>query len=111
MLNRRNRLLTSNDFRIVLRRGKKFPVNGGLIAILRTDVAEPLRFGFVVSKAVGNAVVRNRVKRRLRAASSLLAHDYRGADVVVRTDQQSPHISVEQWGRDLSASLTKVAGQ
>ncbi len=28
----------------------------------------PVRVGFVVSKAVGNAVVRNRVKRRLRAA-------------------------------------------
>ena len=28
----------------------------------------PLRVGFVVSKAVGNAVVRNRVRRRLRAA-------------------------------------------
>lgn len=28
---------------------------------------EPARVGFVVSKAVGNAVVRNRVKRRLRA--------------------------------------------
>ena len=28
--------------------------------------AAPVRIGFVVSKAVGNAVVRNRVKRRLR---------------------------------------------
>ena len=27
---------------------------------------QPARVGFVVSKAVGNAVVRNRVKRRLR---------------------------------------------
>jgi len=27
---------------------------------------EPVRVGFVVSKAVGNAVIRNRVKRRLR---------------------------------------------
>ena len=108
MLNRRNRLLTSSDFRIVLRRGKKFPVHGGLIAISRTNVAEPLRFGFVVSKAVGNAVVRNSVKRRLRAASSSLVHDYRGGDVVVRADQRSPQVSVDEWGRDLAVVLTKV---
>lgn len=31
-----------------------------------TAAGEPARVGFVVSKAVGNAVVRNRVKRRLR---------------------------------------------
>lgn len=30
------------------------------------DAEEPLRVGFVVSKAVGPAVVRNKVKRRLR---------------------------------------------
>ena len=32
----------------------------------RCSTATPARVGFVVSKAVGNAVVRNRVKRRLR---------------------------------------------
>ena len=32
---------------------------------MRSD-SPPTRVGFVVSKAVGNAVVRNRVKRRLR---------------------------------------------
>lgn len=41
------------------------------------------RFGFTVTKAVGNAVVRNRIRRRLRAAVTILApekaragHDY-----------------------------------
>jgi len=43
------------------------------------------RVGFVVSKAVGGAVVRNRVKRRLRAlARPLVSADERGCDVVVR---------------------------
>lgn len=45
----------------------------------------PPRVGFVVSKAVGNAVVRNRTKRRLRAAMAAeLAGIPTGCDVVVR---------------------------
>lgn len=50
----------------------------------------PPRVGFVVSKAVGGAVMRNRVKRRLRAASSTLlpALDV-GTDLVVRAQPDS----------------------
>jgi len=47
--------------------------------------SEPARFGFVVSKAVGGSVVRNRLRRRLRAVSSeLLVNGISGADIVVR---------------------------
>ena len=52
----------------------------------RTDArqAQPPRVGVVVSKAVGNAVVRNRVKRRLRAqVAPLLATVPPGTDLVL----------------------------
>jgi len=39
-------------------------VSGRLL--VRQDSEEPARVGFVVSKAVGSAVVRNTVRRRLR---------------------------------------------
>lgn len=45
----------------------------------------PTRVGFVVSKQVGNAVVRNRVKRRLRhMAPSWISTTEPPIDVVVR---------------------------
>jgi ribonuclease P protein component len=46
---------------------------------------EPLRVGFTVTKKVGNAVVRNRTKRRLREAVRLALNPEfeRGFDMVV----------------------------
>jgi ribonuclease P protein component len=49
------------------------------------DQSHVVRFGFIVSKAVGNAVVRNKVRRRLRAAAAqLLPYVQEGSDIVVR---------------------------
>ena len=76
----------------------------------RTDADSSLRCGFVVSKAVGNAVVRNMVKRRLRAACSTLVTTYSSADVVVRADQHAPEVSVEQWRDVLASVLDQVVG-
>lgn len=44
-----------------------------------------MRFGFTVTKKVGNAVVRNRTKRRLREAAQLLVREIpiRGVDLVL----------------------------
>jgi ribonuclease P protein component len=64
----------------------------------RTDArAElPPRVGFVVSKAVGNAVVRNRTKRRLRASvATRLTGIPAGLDLVVRAN---PAAAEATWG-------------
>ncbi len=51
------------------------------VRVMPSDL-EQSRFGFAVGKRVGNAVVRNRVKRRLREAVRALS-PARGWDVVV----------------------------
>ncbi|MBX3570530.1 MAG: ribonuclease P protein component [Rhizobiaceae bacterium] len=60
------------------RRGKLF-----LLEVLDRKDGKPARAGFTVTKKVGNAVVRNRVRRRLRealrvraAADMAPSHDY-----------------------------------
>lgn len=46
---------------------------------------DDVRFGFIVSKAVGNAVVRNTVRRRLKAVChEALSELEPGRDVVIR---------------------------
>ena len=55
-----------------------------MLHVLRTQGASS-RAGFVVSRAVGNAVTRNRVKRRLRhLASAALGASPVRVDLVVR---------------------------
>ncbi len=66
-------------------KGRKAP-SGGLVlqALLRDDDA-PVRLGFTVTKKVGNAVIRNRTRRRLREAARLLLRETpaAGADLVL----------------------------
>ena len=88
MLPRTARLHESADFRRVTRSG----VRAGrptLVVHAATGAVPQSRVGFVVSKAVGGAVVRNRVKRRLRhlVAAELATASVSGTparDVVVR---------------------------
>ncbi|MFV2195505.1 ribonuclease P protein component [Nocardiopsis sp. LOL_012] len=72
MLSPQNRMRRSAEFGSVMRSGRRS--SRGAVGVVYLpppedtprDRAEPPRVGFVVSKAVGNAVVRKRVQRRLR---------------------------------------------
>ena len=78
------RLRTAEDFRSTMRRGVRCGRPGLVLHMVRTD-QPPSRAGFVVSKAVGNAVRRNRVKRQLRhLVADRLALSPFEVDVVVR---------------------------
>jgi ribonuclease P protein component len=98
---------TGDEFRQVLRRGRKTRCRGGLIAVKSGGRNGDIRFGFVVPKAVGGAVVRNRVKRRLRAAAVSLVDCGLVADVVVRADSESEGVTVAQWADELSKALDR----
>lgn len=79
------RLRTPEEFRSVVRRGVRV-AGTTLVVHALAKPGPPSRAGFVVSRAVGGAVVRNRVKRRLRhlVAAVLDADGVRPVDVVVR---------------------------
>lgn len=65
--------------------------------------SEPTRFGFIVSKAVGDSVTRNLVRRRMRAvAHDVLPTLQTGTDIVVRG---LPGVDQVPW-QTLSSELT-----
>ena len=66
-MRREQRLTKRQDFAAVYRRGR--PYRSGLVILRALRTSQPLsRFGFTVGRPLGKAVVRNRVKRRLREA-------------------------------------------
>ena len=66
-------------------KGRKAPSPGLVLQALVRQDEQPVRLGFTVTKKVGNAVVRNRTKRRLREAARLLLRETPcvGADLVL----------------------------
>jgi ribonuclease P protein component len=65
--------------------GKKAAIGGVVLqALIRPD-DQPARLGFTVTKKVGNAVVRNRTRRRLKEAARLVldASPVFGVDLVL----------------------------
>lgn len=73
------------EFLRVAGKGRRAPAPGLVLQVLARDDAEPPRLGFTVTKKVGNAVVRNRTKRRLRAAARAVLADTSapGVDLVL----------------------------
>jgi ribonuclease P protein component len=70
-LPKKNRVLRSKDFRTVYDTGTRFanPLFAAF-CLCQPNEAGPY-IGFTVTKAIGNAVVRNRLRRRFREAVSL----------------------------------------
>jgi ribonuclease P protein component len=85
MLPSKNRMRFSADFSTTVRSGARSGRRNLVLYAVPTALDQPSIFGFIVSKAVGNAVTRNLVKRRLReiAVHSLRAYP-QGLSVVVR---------------------------
>lgn len=102
------RMRRSSDFAAATRRGSRAgrPLLSGHL-LVRRDSAEPARIGFVVSKAVGPAVVRNAVKRRLRHLSrGYLGSLPGGSLLVVRAAPRA----ATACQADLAADLDLVIG-
>jgi ribonuclease P protein component len=105
VLARANRVVRPEDFRTIVRRGRRTASSLAVYYRLERDADQPARFGFIVSRAVGGAVERNLVRRRMRAVGrDLIDRGARGTDVVVRA---LPGSAQRGWA-SLSADMHAV---
>jgi ribonuclease P protein component len=85
VLAKANRITSADDYRVIVRRGAKVAGAHTVSYVRSRESGTDARFGFIVSKKVGNAVRRNLVRRRLKAVChDALVGGVRGVDVVVR---------------------------
>lgn len=118
MLTRAQRLTSSRGFARTVRHGRRAGTRTVVLHLLEDPQASQSapspestgpQVGFVVGKAVGNAVVRNQVKRRLRhLARERLASLPGAAVLVVRALPASAGASYAELGRDFDRALGKL---
>ncbi|MGQ0467132.1 MAG: ribonuclease P protein component [Sporichthyaceae bacterium] len=112
MLAAANRLRRRSEFQTAVRRGHR-SAGPNLVAHLCSvdpPTAAPPRVGFVVSGAVGPAVTRNRVKRRLRGlVRERLAVLPQDCLLVVRANPSAAQASSTVLGAELDKQLERIS--
>ena len=90
--------------------GSKVATAAFVLQALKRDNGGPVRVGFTVSKKVGNAVERNRVRRRLREVVRLSAADglRSGHDYVLIGRRPALSLPFERMTEDFNKALRRL---
>ncbi|MCA1832637.1 MAG: ribonuclease P protein component [Actinomycetota bacterium] len=107
-MRRENRLTAPKDFSRIYQTGKRFRTNSVTAVGIIDDTRAP-RIGITSSKRIGNAVARNRARRRLRAAATGVVPSLRpGATAVLQASPAALSSSWEKLETDVRRALAGV---
>ncbi|WP_346380637.1 ribonuclease P protein component [Acidithiobacillus sp.] len=104
---REDRLRQKVAIQRTLKQGRKKVFPELVIYALRNELPHP-RLGLAVSRKVGNAVVRNRIKRRLREAFRQQPVRTRGRDVMVVARPSARQLSMRAMVAYLQQTLERT---
>ena len=105
-------LVRRADF-IAASKAEKF-VGNSIIVQARYNASENIRVGYTASKKVGNAVVRNRAKRRMRSAAmeTLAQYGTAGADyVLIGRAKTTCTVKFEDLKFELTRAIKKLSAR
>lgn len=106
---RQHRITRGEDYRRIVRSGRRVGGAFGITHAVLRSPEDPARFGFIVSKAVGNAVTRNLVRRRLKTIVQRNINDgLGGVDVVFRMLPASATASFSDLEVEANRALRKL---
>ena len=98
------------DFLRLAAKGRKIARHGFVLQALRDGVAPELRLGFTATKKLGNAVIRNRAKRRLREAArlTLAGREMPGVELVLIARRETGQMSFAALRANLARAVDEA---
>lgn len=102
------RIKREGEIRSILRMGRWINRNHITISYLRGN-ADGVRLAFLVGKRVGKAVVRNKLRRRLREIARQRSHILpAGVDLCIKADQSAGACSFQELEEDMVEGFKKL---
>lgn len=95
-------------------KGRRFHAPGFTVQCAARDDVEPqARFGLTITRKVGTAVERNRIRRRLRAALTTASDipSKPGHDYVLVARREALYLPFPELIRDMQTAISKVGGK
>lgn len=77
-----NRIKANKDFALAIKKGKTFKTDSYIIHVADNQYSR-VRVGISVSKKLGNAVTRNKIKRQIRAMCQMIDFESNSKEVVI----------------------------
>jgi ribonuclease P protein component len=103
------RLLRHADFERVYKKGRRHFAAHVTVFYLAREQGAGLRIGFTVGKVLGGAVVRNRMKRRLREAVRLHWPEVLiPADIVINPKKSLLKVEFSELGNEISRAFEVI---
>ena len=105
------------DFLRAAARGRKVARPGVVVQVFKTNPGDQIRLGLTASRKIGNAVARNRARRRLRAAFRLelaarrACGEVAGGDIVLIARKDSATVDFTHLRADIGAILALSFGR
>ncbi|RJS60974.1 ribonuclease P protein component [Bacillus sp. PK3_68] len=103
------RIKKDSEFQSVFKGGKSFANRQFVVYVYRKDLTVPFRIGLSVSKKVGNAVIRNRIKRYIRQSFTELKEEILpGYDFIVIARKPAAEMNSKEVKKSLIHVLKRA---
>jgi len=107
-MNRKYSLKKNEEFQSVFKKGKSV-ANRQFVVYQMVKEEEAIRFGLSVSKKIGNAVMRNRIKRLMKEVLRELSLEmYQNRDIVIIARKPTSNMDYQEMKKSLT-HVMKVA--
>ena len=105
-MNRYHRVTNNLDFTRIIHKGSSIKTDA--LVLYYTRNSDLLKVGFAVSKKVGNAVTRNKVKRQLRSIFRNYINQYPTLEIIVVVRKSYLSYTYEQIAISVAKMLNKT---